>query len=68
MSSHTSAIPWAQAADWDQHRDVITALYINQGKTLAQVIGIMGMVHGFHATYVHGHLLVPKLHSFHMLT
>jgi hypothetical protein len=41
---------WAKPNDWDAHRSIITGLYIDQGKTLREVMGIMQRDHGFVAT------------------
>jgi len=34
---------------WEQHRLRITELYLESGKTLAEVVMLMGVDHGFYA-------------------
>ncbi|KAK8131551.1 hypothetical protein PG984_007989 [Apiospora sp. TS-2023a] len=41
---------WASQADWDQHRPVITQLYIDEGKPLKEVIDILENDYDFKAT------------------
>jgi hypothetical protein len=43
--------PWATTeADWELHKDQIASLYCEQGKTLAEVMEVLGREHNFHAT------------------
>jgi len=38
--------------DWEDHRRIITELYIQEGRKLSDVIEFMGRERGFFATYV----------------
>ncbi|ETS75963.1 hypothetical protein PFICI_12907 [Pestalotiopsis fici W106-1] len=41
---------WATLEDWELHKERITALYWDQGKTLREVSEIMEKEHHLHAT------------------
>ena len=47
-----SDLSWATSWEFEAHRDVITRLYINEAKSLHQVVDIMTRDYGFRATSV----------------
>ncbi|KAI1743131.1 Clr5 domain-containing protein [Xylaria scruposa] len=50
MDSNLAPTPWAQAEDWDAHREIITELYVNQRRRMKDVMRTMAEDYGFHAT------------------
>jgi hypothetical protein len=46
----TTPSTWATAEDWATHRLTITRLYVDEGKTLPEVMEIMKRDHSFLAT------------------
>lgn len=52
----TTQASYASPENWDMHRAEITALYLDQDKTLREVKDHMEKTHGFFATWVCLHL------------
>ncbi|KAI0543880.1 Clr5 domain-containing protein [Xylaria curta] len=50
MDSNLLSTPWAQAEEWDAHREIITELYVNQRRKMKDVMRTMAEDYGFHAT------------------
>lgn len=49
MSCNRSST-WAREEDWDSHRSIFTHLYIDERKTLKEVMDIMQRDYGFFGT------------------
>lgn len=45
-----ASIPWATAEDWDAQQSTIAKLYVDEGKTLRELMDIMKRDHSFYAT------------------
>ncbi len=41
---------WATEGDWKRHRQAISHMYTDAGKTLPEVMAAMEKQHGFYAT------------------
>jgi hypothetical protein len=50
MDQTAPQMKWAEKKDWERVRPHIIRLYVDEGKTLKQVMDIMGSQHGLRAT------------------
>jgi hypothetical protein len=52
LASRATKNAWATPDDWERFRDTIKQLYLDQNKSLKEVMAMMERDHEFHATSV----------------
>jgi hypothetical protein len=58
-TSTSDRVIWASPADWERQKPLITQLYVDEKRSLNQVMEIMADEHDHNATSVHDHLPFP---------